>query len=102
MSCLCGRVICGQGRTEQKVTVLINDRVGIETGPDFIMTHNKSGGGSFDLGFNFSRLMDLTTVEVNNFILFNIEDDDRSGILFRIIFSIISCWNFISLMLYGR
>ena len=34
-------------------------------------------------------------VEVNNFILFNIEDDDRSGILFRIIFSIISCWNFV-------
>ena len=43
------------------------------------------------------------TVEVNNFILFNImEDDDKLGILFRIIFSIISCWNFISLMLYGR
>ena len=33
-------------------------------------------------------------VEVN-FILFNIEDDDRLGILFGIIFSIISCWNFV-------
>ena len=43
----------------------------------------------------------IGNVEVNNFILFKIEDDDRSGILFRIIFSIISCWNFISLMLYG-
>ena len=41
----------------------------------------------------------IGNVEVNNFILFNIEDDDMSGILFRIIFSIISCWNFISLIM---
>ena len=45
----------------------------------------------------------IGNVEVNNFILFNIEeDDDRSGILFRMIFSIISGWNFISRMFYGR
>ena len=40
----------------------------------------------------------IRNVEVNNFILFNKEDDDRLGILFRIIFSIISCWNFISMI----
>ena len=43
-----------------------------------------------------SPLIMIGNVEVNNFILFKKEDDDRSGILFRIIFSIISCWNFIT------